>query len=116
MTAKPIFLPTVPERKPRTECGCQPVGFMLSARVAPCWRRIRSRTWAVLLPSRAAGVAPSGALGVFLAGLALFPDLSLAGATWARRAPVSAFLVALGPFVFLDFGSFVDFMVCPFAV
>src|ERR1700680_4069838 len=31
----PIFLRSVPERKPRTEWACQPVAFISSAKVAP---------------------------------------------------------------------------------
>src|SRR3989442_15803622 len=74
-TASPIFLPTVPDRKPRTECGCQPVAFINSFVVAPPGRLSRSRTLAVLLPSRAlaadfACLAVLGALGPFLAGVA----------------------------------------------
>src|SRR6202521_81493 len=32
---RPIFLRSVPERKPRTEWACQPVAFISSAKVAP---------------------------------------------------------------------------------
>jgi hypothetical protein len=49
----PIFLPKVPLTKPRTLCACQPVAFMISARVAPPERLISSSTLAGLLPWRA---------------------------------------------------------------
>ena len=35
ITVSPIFLPTVPDRNPRTECGCQPVAFINSVLVTP---------------------------------------------------------------------------------
>src|SRR5260370_22990519 len=96
-TAIPIFLPTVPDRKPRTECGCHPVAFISSFEVAPPGRLSRSRTLAVLLPSRAiaagfAGLAPLGALWPFLAGVAFFTAFPLAGATRGFCARVLAFL------------------------
>jgi hypothetical protein len=50
---------------------------------------------AALLPSRAPA-AFFALLGAFLAGLAFFRALALAGATCARRAPTRAFLVAFG--------------------
>jgi hypothetical protein len=36
-------------------------------------------------------------LGAFFAGVAFFPDLGLAGATFARRAPTLAFFFWLAP-------------------
>jgi len=73
-------LPTVPERKPRRECACQPVVFISSFRVAPLGRLSRSRTLAVLLPSRTpsalAGWAVLGAWAAFL-GLAVAAGLGL---------------------------------------
>jgi hypothetical protein len=82
-TVSPIFLPIVPERNPRTECGCQPVAFISSLAVTPPARLSSSSTVAVLLPSRAAAFfAP---LGAFLAGLAFLADLPFFGATWALR-------------------------------
>src|SRR4051794_29823120 len=42
------------ERKPRTLCGCQSVFCMISARVAPFGRPIRSRIVAPLLWARGA--------------------------------------------------------------
>src|SRR5260370_4085736 len=96
-TPSPIFLPTVPDKKPRTECVCQPVDFINSFAVAPPGRLSRSRTLAVLLPSRAlaagfACLAPLGALWPFLAGVAFFPAFPLAGATRGFCARVLAFL------------------------
>ena len=97
----PIFLPRAPDRNPRTECACQPVAFLSSFRVAPPERLSRSRTLAVLLPGRAlaafladlADVAPALA---FFAGLALWPDLALAGATCALCAATRGFWVGFG--------------------
>src|SRR5580704_7207944 len=93
---RPIFLPTVPDRKPRTEWGNQPVAFISSFEVTPPGRFSRSRILAVLLPSRAGwGLATPPflpPLGAFLAGLAFLPDLALAGATGARRCARAAFL------------------------
>src|ERR1700729_2323572 len=84
VTERPIFLPTVPERKPRRECGCQEVALSNSLVVAPPGRFSKSRMVAVLLPSRASFCA---LLGVFFLGTAFFPALLLAGATFVRRAP-----------------------------
>ena len=81
--ASPSFFPTVPDRNPRTLCGCQPVAFISSLAVAPPGRFSRSSTLAALLPSRApaAFLAP---LGAFLAGLDFLPRLSLLGRHVAR--------------------------------
>jgi hypothetical protein len=94
VTVSPIFLRTVPDRKPRTECGNQPVAFISSFEVAPPGRFSRSRILAVLLPSRATlGLATSGLarpLGAFLAGVALRADLALEAQRWrdeAQRGP-----------------------------
>ena len=58
----PIFFPSMPLKKPRTECACQPVAFMSSFNVTPPGRFSRSRILAVLLPGRAiAGVFRHGA-------------------------------------------------------
>src|SRR5580704_2549033 len=100
MTVNPIFLPIVPDRKPRTECGCQPVAFISSLAVTPPGRFSSSKMRSVLLPSRGPELsldfAPFLAWGAFLAGLAFFPDLPFFGATWARRAPALAFFFAFG--------------------
>src|SRR5215469_18342171 len=97
-TAKPIFLPTVPERKPRMECGCHPVASISSLAVAPPGRFSRSRRIVVLLFFRArlAGLPPLAffaALRAFLAALAFVPDF---GGTWAERAPAVAFFLPFG--------------------
>src|ERR1035438_9402055 len=100
MTVSPIFFPTVPDRNPRTEWGCQPVTFISSFEVTPPDRFSRSRILAVLLPSRApsglAALAFVRPLGAFFAGVAFFPVLALAGATGARRGAPVAFLLGFG--------------------
>jgi hypothetical protein len=53
VTVSPILLPTVPDRKPRTECGNHPGAFIRSLEVAPPGRFSRSTILAVLLPGRA---------------------------------------------------------------
>jgi hypothetical protein len=92
-TFKPSFLISVPLTKPRTVWACQPVSSMISVRVAPWVRRIRSITSAFLLPSRAI-LAVSFAVAramwrrlPFGAPLFRFP---LAGATWAAYFPTFA--------------------------
>src|ERR1700674_436622 len=83
-TTSPIFLPTVPDRKPRTECGNQPVAFISSFEVAPPGRLTGSRILAVLLPSRATvDLATSGLVRPLGAFLPLRANLALAGATLA---------------------------------
>src|SRR5580700_964119 len=112
VTERPIFLPTVPERKPRRECGCQLVALSSSLAVAPPGRFSISRMAAVLLPSRASFRA---LLGAFFLGVAFFPALPLAGATFARRAPALAFSVVFGSIVAaagaVSVCSVVDFIV-----
>jgi len=72
---------------PRNECGCQSAAFINSLALAPPGRFSRSRILAVLLPSRASG----------LADLAFFHALALAGATCASRALLVGFwLLARG--------------------
>ena len=95
-------MPTVPDRNPRTECGCQPVALISSLEVTPPGRLSRSRILAVLLPSRASGLAGAATLafvrplGAFLAGVAFFPALAFLGATGAGRAPARAVLFGFG--------------------
>jgi len=105
-TVSPSFLPTVPDRKPRIECACQPVAFIRSFSVAPSERFSKSRILAVLLPSRAARAFPAP-LGAFLAGLAFLADLLLAGDTGARRGATGAFLFGFGlpPFAVAGAGT-----------
>jgi hypothetical protein len=38
LRVSPSFLRTTPAKKPRTECCCHPVVFMMAAIVAPCVR------------------------------------------------------------------------------
>src|SRR6266849_3797049 len=75
----PIFLPNAPDRKPRTECGCQPVAFIRRFNVTPpdCCSNVS--TLAVLLPWRPRGAV--AALAAFVAWLSLWADFALAGAT-----------------------------------
>jgi hypothetical protein len=95
VTANPIFLLTVPDKNPRTECGCQPVAFISSLAVAPPGRFSRSRTLAVLLPSRA-DLAFFWPLGAFFGALAFLADLAFFGGTWARCRATRAFLLGFG--------------------
>src|SRR5713226_8988872 len=89
---RPIFLPKVPERKPRTEWACQPVAFIMCFKVAPPDRFTSSSTLAVLLPWRTrAAVALWAALAPFLAA-----DLALAGLTRGFDAATLAFLGGSG--------------------
>src|ERR1700684_2086609 len=85
----------VPDKNPRTECGCQPVTFISSSAVTPPDLFSRSKILAVLLPSRTPlrFLAP---LGAFLAGVALLADLPFFDPTWARFGRTWAFLVAFG--------------------
>jgi len=87
-----IFFATVPDRKPRMLCGCQPVAFINSLAVAPSGPFSRSRIFAALVPSRAPA-AFFALVGAFLAGLVVFPDFAFLGAAFARRLPGVAFLV-----------------------
>src|SRR5260370_29944128 len=61
---------------PRTVCGCQPVAFTISGRVAPLARFISAITSAFLLVRSAFGLA-AGFLARpdFFAGLAFLPAL-----------------------------------------
>src|SRR6516165_8680122 len=45
-SVSPSFFFTTPARKPRTECGCQPVTFEIAAMVVPplAWSRPRTRS------------------------------------------------------------------------
>src|ERR1700736_240667 len=99
---RPIRLPTVPERNPRRECGCQPVAFKSSLSVAPLGLFSSSRTFSVLVPWRApdsflAGLAVFAPLVPFFAGVALLPDLALADATWRAGFATGSFPGALVP-------------------
>ena len=77
----PALLPIM-LTKPRTVCGCQPVAFMISARVAPFARFMSAITSAFLLARSALGLLPGlAAVGFFalaLAGLRLLFGCSVA--------------------------------------
>src|ERR1700758_1357099 len=51
-SVSPSFFFTTPAKKPRTECGCQPVTFEIAAMVVPplAWSRPRTRSCFVVLP------------------------------------------------------------------
>jgi len=74
--------------------------FIISNSVAPFLRRSMATTWAVLLPWRGAVTSGTGAdflaLVTFLAALALWAALPLAGAPWADCAPPLAWRSAFG--------------------
>src|ERR1700694_5425019 len=83
----PCFLPAV-EMNPRTLWACQPVAFMISARVAPLARPIISRIIAPLLSARGAVARLAGA--VDLADfLRAFP--AFFGAAALALAPLAVF-------------------------
>src|ERR1700683_1802667 len=71
-------------RKPRTECGCQPVAFTSSCKVTPPGRFSRSRILFVLVPLR-------GAVAAFFAPAALGAGPVFGGAALARRLATRAF-------------------------
>jgi hypothetical protein len=98
---RPIFLPIVPDRNPRTLWACHEVAFISSASVAPFGRFRSSGTFSVLLPFRGpdsflAALAAFVPLVAFLAGVLFFPALPLPGATRGFRGAVWAFVVAFG--------------------
>src|SRR5260370_6390527 len=97
---RPIFLPKEPERKPRTEWGCQPVAFTRCFKVAPPDRFSSSSSRAVLLPWRTlsafAVVAWRAALTAFLAGVVFLADFALTSATRGFGAATLAFLGGSG--------------------
>src|SRR6516165_10550093 len=51
-SVSPSLFFTIPAKKPRTECGCQPVAFEIVAMVVPplVWSRPRTRSCSVVLP------------------------------------------------------------------
>src|SRR5438132_1680047 len=104
-TVSPIFLPSAPLMKPRTECACQPVAFMIWPSVAPPFRWSRPRTVAFLLPSRAAatllpalaGFPLAPLAGAFAAGLVFLPFFAAALALLALFGAVVAGSAGLPP-------------------
>src|SRR5258708_3855343 len=86
---RPIFLRSVPERKPRTEWACQPVAFISSAKVAPLDFSRRAMTWALLLPWP--GVAAlARRFGAFLPRPGFRVDLAFVVAAGGFRAAARA--------------------------
>src|SRR5258707_15459153 len=93
-----------PLKKPRIECGCQPVALISSLRVAPPGRFSSARIFSVLVPPRAGAVAraaePAFAdarfVAAFLAGRALAGTGRLVAATGAACRGSPAFPVAGG--------------------
>src|SRR5688500_17404242 len=77
---------------PRTLCACQPVVFMISARLAPLPRLIRPRTLAPLLSGRR--VAPSFGPDVFAVFFALGAFAGLAALASFFALGAAFFLVA----------------------
>jgi hypothetical protein len=51
-SVKPNFLRTTAAKKPRTECSCQPVAFMMAAIVVPLGCLSKARTASCLVPLR----------------------------------------------------------------
>src|SRR5215470_12902465 len=53
-SVSPSFFFTTPAKKPRIECGCQPVTFEMAAMVVPplAWSRPRTRSCLVVLPPK----------------------------------------------------------------
>src|SRR5271170_6014882 len=52
VSVNPSFLRTTPAKKPRTECRCQSVAFMMAAIVAPWGRLSNVSTASCLVPPR----------------------------------------------------------------
>src|SRR5450631_1239341 len=65
ISVRPNFLRTTAAKKPRTECCCQPVAFMMAAIVVPLGCLSRARIASCLVPPR---VEPEGTFPGF-AGL-----------------------------------------------
>src|SRR4051812_37885879 len=67
---KPSFLRTTPAKKPRTECCCHPVAFMIAAIVIPLVCLSSPRTVSCLVPPRVESEATLPFLACFFARLA----------------------------------------------
>src|SRR5712671_6125978 len=65
---RPSFLRTTAAKKPRTECCCQPVAFMIVAIVAPLGWLSSAITVACLEVARAGATPAAFGCGVFVAG------------------------------------------------
>ena len=70
VSVKPSFLRTTPAKKPRTECCCHPVAFMIAAIVAPLGCLSSPRTVSCLVPPRAEPEAAFSSFADFFARLA----------------------------------------------
>src|SRR5437016_9543394 len=77
VNVKPSFLRTTPAKKPRTECCCHPVAFMIEAIVVPLGCLSRPRTASCLVPRR---VEPEATFFVLQASSRAWPALLLLGA------------------------------------
>jgi len=95
LTANPIFLRTVPDKNPRTECGCQPVAAINSCKVAPPGRFSRSSTCAVLLTPRVE-LAFFARWDLRSAGLGFVVGFAVEDAPCRPRFATLAFLVGFG--------------------
>jgi hypothetical protein len=93
--SQPHLLTDGAGQEPAARRGCHPVTFISSLAVTPPARLSSTRTWLVLLRSRAdfAFLAPVGAS---LDGVAFLADLAFFFATSARFGARGAFWVALG--------------------
>src|ERR1700694_2191567 len=94
---RPIFLRSVPERKPRTEWACQPVAFISSAKVAPLGFSRRAMTRALWLAwPGVAALAWGRRFGAFLPRLGLRGDFAFVVAADCFRAAARALPRAAG--------------------
>src|SRR6185369_13885395 len=78
VSAKPNFLRTTPAKKPRTECCCHPVTFMIAAIVVPLACLSRPRTVSCLVRPRVEPEATLTLLAGFFARLGDAPFSLLA--------------------------------------
>src|SRR2546421_2439712 len=69
-SVRPSFLRTTPAKKPRTECCCHPVAFMIAAIVVPLGCLSSPRTVSCLVPPRAEPEATFPSFAGFFARLA----------------------------------------------
>src|SRR5256885_15482562 len=70
VSIKPSFLRTTPAKKPRTECCCHPVAFMIAAIVVPLGCLSRPMTVSCLVPPRVEPEATFSTFADFFARLA----------------------------------------------
>src|SRR5215467_1451100 len=70
VSVKPSFLRTTPAKKPRTECCCHPVAFMIAAIVVPLGCLSSPRTVSCLVPPRLEPEAAFSSFADFFARLA----------------------------------------------